>query len=92
MAPDKRTQTRLVAGYRVGKNYLTTLFGIMAGVPAIIANSGFTLTPLLVHILAMVAGVGVLGLGLVAKDWNTTGNGIAATKTTAPKGFIPSGK
>lgn len=52
------------------KNYLTTFFGILAGVPALVAGSGISLTPKWQHILSIVGGIGVLGLGAVAKAFN----------------------
>ena len=76
----------------MGKNYLTTLFGIMAGVPTIVVSSGMIVSTSWLHILALIGGIGVCGLGIVAKDWNTTGAGKLAIKNGVPKGFIPSGK
>lgn len=52
------------------KNYLTTFFGILAGLPTIVMGSGVTLTPRWMHYLMITAGVGTVGLGVVAKAFN----------------------
>ena len=53
------------------QNYLTTFFGILAGLPILVANSGLTLSPQWSHYLAITAALGVIGLGVVAKAFNT---------------------
>jgi hypothetical protein len=52
------------------KNYLTTGFGLLAGLPTIITGSGIVLNPKWQHIMIIVSGVGIVGLGLVAKAFN----------------------
>ncbi len=54
----------------VMKSYLTTLFGILAGLPLIIGGSGITLNEKWAHILVVTAGIGTIGLGVVAKAFN----------------------
>lgn len=56
----------------VMKNYLTTLFGILAGLPLLVAGSGIVLSPTWSHHLLVVAGVGTIGLGVVAKAFNVS--------------------
>ena len=53
------------------QNYLTTLFGILAGLPILVAGSGLPMTPKWTHILLIVSGLGTVGLGVVAKAFNT---------------------
>jgi hypothetical protein len=54
----------------IAKNYLTTIFGILAGLPLIIGGSGIVLNEKWSHILVVTAGIGTIGLGLVAKAFN----------------------
>lgn len=54
----------------VVKNYLTTLFGILAGLPLLVAGSGIVLSPTWSHHLLVASGVGTIGLGVVAKAFN----------------------
>lgn len=54
----------------VVKSWITTLFGILAGLPLMIAGSGLTLSPKYQHALIVIAGIGTLGLGIVAKAFN----------------------
>lgn len=53
------------------QNYLTTFFGILAGLPVIVAGSGLVLNPHWTHILLVIGGSGIVGLGVVAKAFNT---------------------
>lgn len=53
------------------QNWLTSFFGILAGLPIIVAGSGLTLDAWWSHALAVTAGVGIIGLGVVAKAFNT---------------------
>lgn len=53
------------------KNYLTTAFGILAGLPLIVAGSGIVLNPKWNHYLLVIGGIGTVGLGVVAKAFNT---------------------
>jgi hypothetical protein len=52
------------------KNYLTTAFGILAGLPTMVAGSGIALTPKWAHIFSIISGIGIVGLGVVAKSFN----------------------
>jgi len=56
------------------KNYLTTLFGILAGAPALVVTSlqsmNVTVTPYWTHILGFVGAAGLIGLGVVSKAFN----------------------
>ena len=54
----------------VVKSWVTTVFGILAGLPLMIAGSGITLPPKYQHILIVIAGFGTIGLGIVAKAFN----------------------
>ena len=65
----------------MGKNWITSLFGALAGIPLVLQQAG-------VHVghlgngdwLSLISALGVAGLGLSAKDSNTTGAGPTATK------------
>lgn len=52
------------------KNYLTTAFGILAGMPAIVIGAGVVLNPKWNHYLLITAGIGAVGLGVVSKAFN----------------------
>jgi hypothetical protein len=57
------------------KNYLTTAFGILAGLPAIVLGvftpgTPLALSPQWTHILMVAGGIGMVGLGVVAKAFN----------------------
>jgi len=57
------------------KNYLTTGFGILAGLPAIVLGvfmpgSSMALSPQWTHILMVTGGIGMVGLGVVSKAFN----------------------
>lgn len=52
-------------------NWMTTLGGFLAGIPSIVLGSGLPVSPLWSHILYIAGGVGVLLIGLAAKDFNT---------------------
>jgi hypothetical protein len=54
----------------IWKNYLTTLFGVLAGLPTIVLSSGMTLSTKCQHYLMFIAGIGTVGLGVVAKAFN----------------------
>ena len=53
------------------QNWLTTLAGLLAGIPAIVIASGLMLSPRWTQILAIIGGVGTLLIGLAAKDAGT---------------------
>lgn len=59
----------------IAKNYLTTLFGILAGLPAIVLGvftpgTSMALSVQYTHVLMIAGGVGMVGLGIVAKAFN----------------------
>ena len=54
----------------VAKSYLTTLFGILAGLPLMLAGSGIVLNAKYSHYLLVIGGIGTIGLGIVAKAFN----------------------
>jgi hypothetical protein len=67
------------------QNYLTTLFGILAGLP-VIAVGAFpagTLTPTWTHILLITGGIGTIGLGVVAKAFNVHSTEAQVAASTA---------
>lgn len=53
------------------QNYLTTFFGVLAGLPVIVTGSGLVLDPHWNHVLLVIGGIGIVGLGVVAKAFNT---------------------
>lgn len=53
------------------QNWITTVGGLLAGIPVIVINSGLALTMRETQILSIVGGIGTLLIGLAAKDWNT---------------------
>lgn len=57
------------------QNWLTTTFGILAGMPLLVtqalAGSGIALSPVLTHWLLVLSAVGLIGLGIVSKAFNT---------------------
>jgi len=58
------------------QNYLTTLFGILAGLPTIVLGvftpgTAMALSTQWTHILMITGGVGLVGLGVVSKAFNT---------------------
>jgi len=53
------------------QNWMTSLGGLLAGIPIIVINSGLALTPRQTQILSIIGGVGTLMIGLAAKDSNT---------------------
>jgi ABC-type phosphate transport system permease subunit len=59
----------------VVKNYLTALFGLLAGLPGIVLGvfapgTPIALSPQLTRILLITGGVGLVGLGVVSKAFN----------------------
>jgi len=69
------------------KNYLTTIFGVLAGLPTIVLGSGVTLNAQWTHYLMIAAGVGAIGLGIVAKAFNnhSTTAEVQAASVTPPE-------
>jgi arginine exporter protein ArgO len=58
------------------QNYLTTIFGVMSGLPVIVLGvfspgTSMALSPKLTQILMIVGGIGLVGLGVVSKAFNT---------------------
>ena len=57
------------------QNWLTTAFGILAGGPVLVtascATMNLTLSPAWIHGLGIVGAVGLIGLGVVSKAFNT---------------------
>lgn len=69
----------------MGKNWLTTMFGLLAGVPVLLHQSGVTVG----HLgsgdwLQAISGIGIALLGLAAKDKNVTGGTISQSGGTVP--------
>lgn len=59
----------------IWKNYLTTFFGLLSGLPVIVLGvfapgTPMALSPQWTHILMVGGGIGLVGLGLVAKAFN----------------------
>lgn len=54
-----------------GPNWLTTVGGILSGVPTLVLGSGFVLSPNGQHALQLIGGVGLLLLGVAAKSATT---------------------
>lgn len=73
------------------QSYLTSFFGLVAGLPAIILGVFLPGSPLAfsaywTHILMVTGGVGLVGLGVVAKAFNvhsTTGQAAASQAKAA---------
>ena len=53
------------------QNWMTTLGGLLAGIPLIVINSGLLLTSRWTQILSIIGAVGTLIIGLAAKDSST---------------------
>ena len=68
------------------KNYLTTAFGILAGLPVLVTQSfaamNAPLSPKLSHILLMAGAVGLIGLGIVSKAFNAVPTQTEVDKAT----------
>jgi len=59
----------------IWQNYLTTLFGILSGLPVIVLGvfspgTPMALSPAYTHILMVIGGIGLVGLGVVSKAFN----------------------
>ena len=65
------------------KNYLTTFFGVLAGLPAIVLGAGIVLDPTWTRYLMITAGVGTIGLGVVAKAFNSHSTADQVAQSTA---------
>ena len=66
------------------QNWLTSLGGLLGGIPAIIIGSGYPLTPRQTQIIAIIGGVGILITGLAAKD-SSTHSTMAQVQTSTVK-------
>jgi hypothetical protein len=69
------------------KNYLTTIFGVLAGLPTIVLGvfmpgTSMALSPQWTHILAVTGGIGMVGLGVVSKAFNTHSTEAEVEKST----------
>jgi hypothetical protein len=56
----------------IAQNYLTTIFGILAGLPALVYAYPWDppLTSKWTHVLVAIGGIGAVGLGVVSKAFN----------------------
>lgn len=66
----------------LGKNWMTTIGGLLAGIPTLIVSSGFVLPPKWTKILNIVGGLGLLLIGLAAKDFTTHSTETQVIKST----------
>jgi hypothetical protein len=64
-------------------NWLTTIGGLLAGIPIIVINSGLMLAPKWTQILSIIGGLGTLMIGLSAKDASTHSTMAEIQKSTA---------
>jgi hypothetical protein len=68
------------------KNYLTTIFGILAGLPALVVQSmaamNVPLPATWSHILLLVGALGLIGLGVCAKAFNVNSTQAQVDKAT----------
>jgi hypothetical protein len=79
------------------QNVLTTVFGVIAGLPAIILGvftpgSSLALSPAWTHIVMVTGGIGLVGLGVVSKAFNTHSTEAqvnAATIAAVPASQLP---
>ena len=72
------------------QNYLTTLFGLLSGLPVIVLGvfvpgTSMALSPQHTHVLMISGGIGLVGLGLVSKAFN-----VHSTLKNGPDGSITS--
>jgi hypothetical protein len=63
-------------------NWKTSAGGLLAAVPPVITAAGFTFTPTESHWLALCQGLGVLLLGMAAKDSTTHSTVAQVTEAT----------
>jgi hypothetical protein len=70
----------------ISQNFLTTLFGILAGLPVLVtqslAGSGLELPPVWNHWLLVLSGIGLIGLGIVSKAFNVHSTSAEVAKAT----------
>jgi hypothetical protein len=70
------------------QNWLTSLFGVLAGLPAMVLayftpGSAMALSPVWTRWLMIAGGVGVIGLGIVSKAFNTHSTEAQVAASTA---------
>lgn len=75
----------------IGQNWMTTVGGFLAGIPTIVVGSGLALPQRWMQLLSICGGVGVLLIGLAAKDFNThsTTPQIAESTSKVAAGELP---
>ena len=70
----------------IWKNYLTTAFGILAGLPVLVVQScaamGISLSPAWNHGLLIAGALGLIGLGVVSKAFNVSSTQEQVDKAT----------
>jgi hypothetical protein len=76
------------------QNILTTVFGLIAGLPTIVLGifapgTSMALSPQYTHILLVVGGIGAVGLGLVSKAFNTHSTAAQVQASTAVVEKLP---
>ena len=68
------------------KNYLTTIFGILAGLPALVVQScaamNYPLPATWTHVLLAIGAIGLIGLGIVSKAFNVASTQSEVNKAT----------
>lgn len=64
------------------QNKLTTIFGIIASLPLLVAGSGIEVSAYWGHILTLVGGFGTVGLGIVSKAFNSHSTADEVQKAT----------
>lgn len=57
----------------LGASWVPKIGGILAGLPILLTQAGFIASPVEAHYLSLVSGVGILILGLSAKQSNVHG-------------------
>jgi len=71
----------------LNQNYLTTIFGILAGLPVLVATSlsamSVTMSTAETRILGFVGAFGLIGLGIVAKAVNVHSTEAQVVASTA---------
>jgi hypothetical protein len=67
----------------ITKNYLTTGFGILAGLPVLVLASFPHLSDKWKGIIGVLGGIGTIGLGIVAKAFNVSSTQAEVDQATA---------
>lgn len=71
------------------RNWMTTLGGLMAGLPQLVEAAGFVQTPSLTHWMNLISAIGMLLLGVSAKQFtnhSTAAEVQASTEAKQAKG------